>query len=124
MKSLQQFLGFCNYYHKFVPRFAHLAEPLLRLLAKNTPFVWGTAQQQSFEGLKTALTAAPVLALPDFSRPFVVTTDASDFAVGGTLSQPHGDVLKPVCFMSSKLHNAELNYSTTDREFLALYKCC
>ena len=86
VKSLQQFLGFCNYYHKFVPRFAHLSAPLSRLLGKNVPFVWGTPQQSAFEALKAALTGTPVLALPDFARPFIVTTDASDVAIGGTLS--------------------------------------
>ena len=86
--------------------------------------MWGEAQERAFKALKTALVSAPVLALPDFSRPFVVTTDASDVAVGGTLSQVHGEVLRPVSYFSKKLQSAERNYSVSDRELLAIYTAC
>ena len=66
-----------------------MAAPISSLLSKSRDFVWGPAQQQAFEALKEALVSTPVLALPDFSRAFIVTTDASDVAVGGTLSQLH-----------------------------------
>ena len=68
--------------------------------------------------------SAPVLALPDFSRAFVVTTDTSNVMVGGTLSQVHGGVLKPVSYFSKKLQSAERNYSVIDRELLAIYTAC
>ena len=122
LKSLQAFLGFTNYYHKFIHRYADIAAPLTSLLSRTQEFRWGPPQQTAFEALKTALCTAPVLALPDFTRDFVLSTDASSVAVGATLSQPYNGILRPVCYGSSKLHNAELNYSTTDREFLAIYR--
>ena len=74
--------------------------------------------------MKSALVSAPVLALPDFSRAFVMTTDASDVAVGATLSQVHDGGLKPVSYFSKKLQSAERNYSVSDRELLAIYTAC
>ncbi|CAI7781757.1 unnamed protein product [Closterium sp. NIES-53] len=99
VKELQQFLCFANYYNRFVPQYAKIATPLTNLLKKNTPFKWEDVHQQAMEQLKTVLTSAPVLILPDPKKDYVIEADASDQA---------------------KLHGAELNYPIHDIEALAI----
>ncbi|CAI7834188.1 unnamed protein product [Closterium sp. NIES-53] len=120
MKELQQFLGFTNYYNRFVPQYAKIAAPLTDLLKKDTPFKWDTSHQQAMEQLQTALTTAPVLILPDPEKDYVVEADASDQAVGAVLMQDHGNGLQPIAYFSQKLHGAELNYPIHDKEALAI----
>ncbi|CAI7859372.1 unnamed protein product [Closterium sp. NIES-54] len=113
VKELQQFLGFANYYNRFVPQYAKIATPLTNLLKKNIPFKWEDVHQQAMEQLKTALTSAPVLILPDPEKDYVIEADASDQAVGAVLMQP-------IAYLSKKLHGAELNYPIHDKEVLAI----
>ena len=75
----------CNYYAKFVRAYANTAAPLYALLRKDVMWEWSDAQQRAFEALKHALCEAPVLALPNFNKPFTIETDASDTAIGGVL---------------------------------------
>ncbi|GJP67584.1 hypothetical protein CLOP_g24391, partial [Closterium sp. NIES-67] len=117
---LQQFLGFANYYNRFVPQYAKLAAPLTNLLKKNTPYKWETKHQEAVEQLKQALTSAPVLILPDPERDYVIEADASDQAVGAVLMQDQGNGLQPIAYLSKKLHGAELNYPIHDKEALAI----
>jgi RNase H-like domain found in reverse transcriptase/Reverse transcriptase (RNA-dependent DNA polymerase) len=84
--DVRSFLGIASYYRKFVKHFAAIAMPLTDLLHKNNVFRWQNAEQEAFEQLKMSLTTAPVLALPDTSKLFLVTTDASDYAIGAILS--------------------------------------
>ncbi|CAI5461314.1 unnamed protein product [Closterium sp. Yama58-4] len=118
--ELQQFLGFANYYNRFVPQYAKIAAPLTDLLKKDTPFKWSAPHQQAMEQLQTALTTAPVLILPDPEKDYVVEADASDQAVGAVLMQDHGNGLQPIAYLSKKLHGAELNYPIHDKEALAI----
>ncbi|CAI7851949.1 unnamed protein product [Closterium sp. NIES-54] len=120
VKELQQFLGFANYYNRFVPQYAKIATPLTNLLKKNTPFKWEDVHQQAMEQLKTALTSAPVLILPDPEKDYVIEADASDQAVGAVLMQDQGKGLQPIAYLSKKLHGAELNYPIHDKEALAI----
>ncbi|GJP84393.1 hypothetical protein CLOP_g14451, partial [Closterium sp. NIES-67] len=90
VKELQQFLGFANYYNRFVPQYAKLAAPLTNLLKKNTPYKWEKKHEEAVEQLKQALTSAPVLILPDPERDYVIEADASDQAVGAVLMQDQG----------------------------------
>ncbi|GJP84341.1 hypothetical protein CLOP_g14407 [Closterium sp. NIES-67] len=118
--ELQQFLGFANYYNRFVPQYAKLAAPLTNLLKKNTPYKWEPKHQEAVEQLKQALTSAPVLILPDSERDYVIKADASDQAVGAVLMQDQGNGLQPIAYLSKKLHGAELNYPIHDKEALAI----
>ncbi|GJP74531.1 hypothetical protein CLOP_g5095 [Closterium sp. NIES-67] len=120
VKELQQFLGFANYYNRFVPQYAKLAAPLTNLLKKNTPDKWEPKHQEAMEQLKQALTSAPVLILPDPERDYVIEADASDEAMGAVLMQDQGNGLQPIAYLSKKLHGAELNYPIHDKEALAI----
>ncbi|GJP33847.1 hypothetical protein CLOM_g18354 [Closterium sp. NIES-68] len=120
VKELQQFLGFANYYNRFVPQYVKIAAPLTNLLKKNTPYKWEPKHQEAMEQLKQALTSAPVLVLPDPERDYVIEADASDQAVGAVLMQDQGNGLQPITYLSKKLHGAELNYPIHDKEALAI----
>ena len=121
LRDIQVFIGMVGYYRQFVPHFAELAEPLVRLLTKDTPFVWGEEQESAFRALTEALATSPVLVHPDFDKPFILFTDASDVAVGAILAQ-HDDnkVDHPIAYYSKTLSKAERNYSVTERECLAV----
>ena len=100
--------------------FSEMARPLTALTRAGVDWEWSTAQHQAFNRLKLALTTAPVLKLPDFGKQFVVTTDASDAAVGAILEQDFGNGLQPVAFASRKLNDAEMRYSAYERELLGI----
>jgi hypothetical protein len=120
-KELKAFLGLANFYRKLIFQFAHIAEPLQRLLKKDTPFDWTTDCQTAFDTLKTKLTSDPIIRFPDFSRPFRVYTDASSFAIGYILGQTDDEGRDYVCLYGSRtLTPTERNYSVTEREGLAL----
>ena len=118
--DVQSFLGTVGYYRKFVRMFSEIATPLTQLLQKESPFVWGTDQQKAFDALKQAVSEQPVLILPDPSLPYVVTTDASGYAVGAWLSQDQGRGLQPIAFLSKKMLPAERNYPVHEQELLAI----
>ena len=90
-------------------------------MRKDQEWCWNDEQQEAFELLKHRLTTAPVLARPDFSKPFILQTDASSTAVGGVLTQVNdeGDE-HPIVYFSRVLTSAERNYTTTERECLAI----
>ena len=122
-KNIKQFLGLSGYYRRFVPNFSKIARPLTELLKKDVHFIWKEEQEQAFVQLRDALCTEPILQYPDFTRSFVVTTDASGFAVGGILSQgPIGKDL-PIAYTSRLLNAAEKNYSTIEKELLAIVYC-
>ena len=120
VKQLRSFLGLMSYYRRFVPKFSHIAAPLHKLLKKDAPYEWTISQEQAFQTLKGKLLAPPVLKYPDFNERFILTTDASGEGLGAVLSQ--GEVGKdlPVAFASRTLNQAEKNYSTTEKELLAI----
>lgn len=98
-KELRSFLGLAGYYRKFVSNFGLISKPLTDLLKKHTTFQWTPLHEASFQLLKEKLTQAPVLALPDFSKQFIVETDASDKGIGAVLMQDS----HPVAYLSKAL---------------------
>ena len=118
--DVRSFLGLASYYRRFVRGFSEMARPLTALTRAGVEWEWSTPQHQAFNRLKLALTTAPVLKLPDFERQFVVTTDASDAAVGAILEQDFGNGLQPVAFSSRKLNGAEMRYSAYEKELLGI----
>lgn len=120
-KEIKSFLGLLGYYRKFIPDFAKLTKPLTLCLKKNAKIdVNNTEYKNCFEICKNILTDEPILQFPDFSKPFNLTTDASNVALGAVLSQgPIGND-KPVAYASRTLNNHEQNYSTIEKELLAI----
>ncbi|KAI0998665.1 hypothetical protein K3495_g9532 [Podosphaera aphanis] len=121
-RQLHCFLGFANFYRRFVKTFSELTRPLHGLTKKDAAWVWTPSCESSFENLKKAFTKTPSLAVFDWSRKTVVEVDASDWACGGTLSQNFGDELRPVAYFSSKHSTQECNYDIYDKELLGVIK--
>ena len=122
LRDVQAFLGFTNFYRRFIDRYAEKALALNALTKKDTRgFTFTPAAGESFESLKSAFLSAPVLRHFDPTLPSTLMTDASDFAIAGIHLQPdeHG-LLHPVAFFSRKLSPAEINYEVYDKELLAI----
>lgn len=122
VKDVQSFIGFANFYRRFIDGFSGVVAPITQLLRKSKEFVWSPEANKAFEALKSAFGKAPVLAHPDPDLPYVVEADASDVALGAILSQRNHDtgVLHPVAYMSRKLNDAERNYHIAEKELLAI----
>ena len=118
--DVRSFLGLASYYRRFIHGFSQVAGPLTELTRSKAKWRWDKAQENSFLALKIALATAPVLRLPDFDHQFVVTTDASDVAIGAILQQDVGMGLQPIAFASRKLQQAEVRYSAYERELLGI----
>ena len=122
-KQVRAFLGITGYYRKYIPEYATLAAPLMDLTRKTSPnrVLWNEHCDSAFAMLKHHLCSSPVLQNPDFDRPFVLQTDASDRSVGAVLSQVDGAGEEhPVTFYSCKLLPREERYSTIENECLAI----
>lgn len=119
-KDIKSFLGFAGYYRRFIPNFAKLAKPLTSLLKKGTVFKWDAFCDEAFQALKGKLINSPILQFPRFNEEFLVTSDASDYAVGAVLSQGKIGEDKPICFASRTLNQAETRYATIEKELLAI----
>ena len=120
VSEVRSFLGLAGYYRRFIKNFARIAAPLTNLTRKNHPFAWSLREGEAFNQLKTVLQNAPVLQLADQQKDYIVTTDASDYAMGAVLSQVWDDGEHPVAFESRKMNPAEQNYPTHERELLAV----
>ncbi|KAK3512021.1 hypothetical protein QTP70_027617 [Hemibagrus guttatus] len=123
VKDLQRFLGFANFYHRFISGYSDLTAPLTSLLHKKPKHLsWTSGAIEAFRKLKAAFCTAPTLVHADPTRPFVVEVDASALGVGAVLSQWRGEtpVLHPCAYFSKKLSPAEQNYDIGNRELLAI----
>jgi hypothetical protein len=119
--ELRGFLGLASYYRCFIKDFAQVAAPLYQLLKKNAEFKIEQTQQQALDNLKTRLTTAPILQYPDFSKSFILHTDASFQGLGAILSQKDSRGKEfAIYFASRTLSTAEKNYSVTELEALAV----
>lgn len=121
LKEVQRFLGLAGWYHRFVPNFSQIAEPINALKKKGKTFQWSDQCQKAFDHLKTCLTSPPVLGHPELQFPFMVYTDASDIGLGAVLSQKKEQGREEViAYASRTLTKAEVNYSATEKECLAV----
>lgn len=119
LKAVQRFIGMSGWYHRFVPNFSQLAEPLNARKRKGAKLRWTPECQTAFDNLKKCLVSPPILGHPNFDLPFVVYTDASDVGLGAMLAQKTGVGTEEVLAYGS-LNTAERNYSTTEKECLAV----
>ena len=101
VKGVCSFLGFANFYRKFIPNYSNIVTPLTFLTKKDQPWIWGSLQQRAFDHLCQIFSTTPVLTIPDISRPFSLMTDASLLAAGAVLMQKdiNGD-LHPCAYFS------------------------
>ena len=122
VKTLRQLLGLTNYYRRYCRGYSHIIQPLLKLLRKNTPFVWDEECQAAFKRLIEAMTTAPILRLPVMGQKFYLLTDASTKAIGYILAQKNEDnILTPVGYGGRSIRRGgEQNYTVTELELLAI----
>ena len=121
VKDVCSFLGFANFYCRFIPNYSTIAHPLINLTKKNLPWNWTSSQQQAFNQLKHLFLLQPVLHIPDLSSPFAITTDASKYASGAILLQTDSNgEWHPCSYLSQSFSPVERNYDIYDRELLAV----
>ncbi|MBW0486532.1 hypothetical protein O181_026247 [Austropuccinia psidii MF-1] len=120
IKALQSFLGFANFYQRFIKNYSKKFTALTSLLKKHSPFIFNEEALSRFQILKEAFTTAPILSHFNPSLPNIVETDASDYALGSLLSQVKDSGKHPIAFDCHKLLPAQLNYEIHDKELLGI----
>ncbi|CAN6718909.1 unnamed protein product [Malus baccata var. baccata] len=120
VREVRSFLGHAGFYRRFIKDFSKIAQPLCRLLQKEVAFEFDDACSTAFKQLKEALTSAPIITPPDLSLLFELMCDASDYAIGAVLGQRKNKQPHVIYYASRTLNDAQLNYSTTEKELLAV----
>uniref|UniRef100_A0A388K4R3 Integrase catalytic domain-containing protein n=1 Tax=Chara braunii TaxID=69332 RepID=A0A388K4R3_CHABU len=120
--EVRSFLGMCGYYRNFVKNYSTVASPLTDLTRLDISWDWSDECEAAFKRLKHALMNHEVRTVPDPQKPFIVTTDASQYGIGAMLAQQDGKKLRPIEYMSKKMPSKKLAKSTYERELYALYK--
>ncbi|KAJ9565994.1 LOW QUALITY PROTEIN: hypothetical protein OSB04_001960 [Centaurea solstitialis] len=120
VKGIRSFLGHAGFYRRFIKDFSKISKPLCLLLQQDHAFDFNEECRVAFNILKKALVTAPVIATPDWSKPFEVMCDASDWAVGAVLGQRKEKIFHSIYYASKTLNNAQINYTTTEKELLAV----
>ncbi|GJQ89144.1 reverse transcriptase domain-containing protein [Tanacetum coccineum] len=123
LKGVKSFLGHAEstlVFYGFYPYFSKIAKPMTHLLEKETPFVFSKDCIDAFQTLKKKLTEAPILVVPDWNLPFELMCDASDFAIGAVLGQRKTKHFQPIHYASKTMTEAQIHYTTTEKEMLAV----
>nr|GEU85985.1 hypothetical protein [Tanacetum cinerariifolium] len=120
VKGVKSFLGHTGFYRRFIQDFLKIAKPITHLLEKETPFVFSKECIDAFNTLKKKLTEAPILVVPDWTLPFELMCDASDFAIGVVLGQRKMKHFQPIHYASKMMTEAQIHYTTTEKEMLAI----
>ena len=120
VKTIRPFLCHVGFYRRFIMDFSKIAKPLYKLLEKDAKFAWEEDYQKSFEELKSHLTTAPIVRAPNWKFPFEAMCDASDLSIGAVLGQREGGKPHVVYYSSKTLNEAQRNYTTTEKELLAV----
>ncbi|GJY71740.1 reverse transcriptase domain-containing protein [Tanacetum coccineum] len=120
VKGVRSFLGHAGFYRRFIQDFSKIARPMTHLLEKETPFVFSKDCIDAFQTLKKKLTEAPILVVPDWNLPFKLMCDASDFAIGANLGQRKMKHFQPIHYASKTMTEAQIHYTTTEKEMLAV----
>jgi hypothetical protein len=122
-KALQSFLGQINFVRRFIPNFAEIVKPILKLLKKDVKFEWCDEGRKAFKTIKDAIGRSPVLISPDYSKDFQIFSFASEDTIAGVLLQKNDEGQEqPIAFMSKALHSSELNYTIMEKQAYALVK--
>jgi hypothetical protein len=120
VKQIRSFLGHARFYRCFIKDFSKISRPLCSLLAKDIPFHFDEACHEAFQKLQSLLSSAPIMKPPDWSLPFEIMCDASDFAMGVVLGQRVGKLPHVIYYASKTLMDAQVNYTTTEKELLVV----
>ncbi|XP_042387625.1 uncharacterized protein LOC121979704 [Zingiber officinale] len=120
MRDVRAFLGHARFYRRFIRDFSRIALPLSQLLQKDVNFQFDQRCKESFQRLKEALVSAPIITPPDWTLPFELMCDASNFAIGEVLAQRVNGALYVICYASKTLDSAQANYTTTKKELLVI----
>ena len=120
VKGIRSFLGHAGFYRRFIKDFSQIAKPLSNLLVQGIPFEFDSQCLQAFTVLKDKLISAPIVMAPDWSFPFELMCDASDYAIGAVLGQKREKIFQVIYYASRTLNDAQLNYATTEKELLAI----
>nr|GFB65457.1 reverse transcriptase domain-containing protein [Tanacetum cinerariifolium] len=120
VKGIHSFLGHAGFYRRFIKDFSKISRPMTHLLEKNSPFIFSNDCIQAFKTFKDKLTEAPILIAPNWDQPFKLMCDASNYAVGAVLGKRIEKNFRPIHYASKTMNQAETNYTTTDKEMLAV----
>ncbi|GJS09817.1 reverse transcriptase domain-containing protein [Tanacetum coccineum] len=120
VKGIRSFLGHAGFYRRFIKDFSKISRPMTHLLEKNTPFIFSEECIQAFQTLKKKLTEALILIAPNWDQPFELMCDASNYAIGAVLRQSIEKHFRPIHYASKTMTEAETNYTTTEKEMLAV----
>lgn len=120
IREVRRLMGLMGFYHKFIQNYSHITAPITDLLKKSKKFKWTEEAEHALDELKSVLTSSPVLANPQYDRPFIVETDASQLAVGAALLQEHTDGKRIIAYFSKKLTSTQRKYAATEKECLAV----
>ncbi|KAI3506429.1 hypothetical protein L1887_28787 [Cichorium endivia] len=120
VKGVRSFLGHAGFYHTFIKDFSTISKPLCGLLLKDAPFIFDEECVKAFNILKNKLVEAPILKPPDWTKPFEIMCDASNYAAGAVLGQRIDRKPVVICYTSKTFSEAQLNYTTTEKELLAV----
>ena len=124
VKRIRSFLGHAGFYRRFIKDFSKIARPLCRLLEKDTRFNFDDSCKAAFEEIKIRLVQAPITAAPEWDQGFEIMCDASDFAMGAVLGQRKEKIFRAIYYASRTFNEAQENYSTTEKEMLAIVFAC
>ena len=120
VRGIRSFLGHAGFYRRFIKYFSAIAHPLCNLLAKDVHFAWSQACEAAFDKLKTMLVSPPIMRSPNWNLPFEIMCDASDYAIGAVLGHRDDKKAFVIYYASKTLDSAQANYTTTEKEFLAI----
>ncbi|KAM2747046.1 hypothetical protein PS2_022569 [Malus domestica] len=120
VREVHSFLGHAGFYRRFIKDFSKVSQPHCHLLQKDVAFNFNKERTTSFKQPKELLTTAPIIVPPDWSLPFELMCDASDYALGAVLGQRKDKRPHVIYYASRTLNDAQLNYSTTEKELLAV----
>lgn len=124
VKELKRFLGMSGFLSKFIPKMADIANPLYELLKNNVEWIWGPAQEASFQRIKEELCQTPGLSMFDLHKEIYISCDASSYGLGAVLYHMKEGYISPICYASRTLSNAEKRYAQIEKEALAIIWSC
>ena len=124
VKGIRSFLGHAGFYRRFIKNFSKISRPLCKLLEKDAKFEFDESCRSAFEEIKSILVITPIMATPDWSKDFEIMSDANDYVMGAVLGQRTNKTFKAIYYSSKTFNKAQENYSTTEKEMLAMVFAC